>query len=77
MPRFLATCATGCAESRTNRTASVVNSSVSHRRVLMVMLPSDFILFLLIQVSLKSREGQCKRTGGVANLDLFKLVFRQ
>src|SRR6476469_5684320 len=58
MPRSRATCATGCAESRPNRTASALNASVYRRLALVIMLSSDFITLLLIQVSVKSGEGQ-------------------
>src|SRR6478735_6277139 len=58
MPRSRATCATGCAESRPNRTASALNASVYRRLALVLMLSSDFITLLLIQVSVKSGEGQ-------------------
>ncbi|HWF61083.1 MAG TPA: hypothetical protein VN666_12340, partial [Nitrospira sp.] len=46
------------AESRTNRTASSLNSSVDRRRVLVIILSSDFIILLLLEVSVKSGEGQ-------------------
>ncbi|HWF60377.1 MAG TPA: hypothetical protein VN666_08705, partial [Nitrospira sp.] len=45
------------AESRTNRTASSLNSSVDRRRVLVIILSSDFIILLLLEVSVKSGEG--------------------
>lgn len=41
-----------------NRTASVLNSSEYRRRVLVVILPSNFILLFLMRVSVKSGEGQ-------------------
>src|SRR6185437_859622 len=50
--------ATGRAESRTNRTASSLNSSVDRRRVLVIILSSAFIILLLLEVSVKSGEGQ-------------------
>ncbi|HWF62818.1 MAG TPA: hypothetical protein VN666_21275, partial [Nitrospira sp.] len=40
-----------------NRTASSLNSSVDRRRVLVIILSSDFIILLLLEVSVKSGEG--------------------
>jgi hypothetical protein len=56
MPRFHATCATECPDSRATRTASSLNASVYDRRVFVLMLPSDFIILLLT-------GGACKIEG--------------
>jgi hypothetical protein len=57
MPRSRATWATGCPDSRTNRTASSLNASVYDRRVFVLILSSNFIILPLMEVSVKSGEG--------------------
>jgi hypothetical protein len=58
MPRSRATCETGWPDSHTKRAASSLTASVYDRRVFVLMLPSDFIILLLLEVSVKSGEGQ-------------------
>ena len=58
MPKSRATWATGCPDSRTNRTASSLNVSVYDRRVFVLIMSSDFIILPLMEVSVKSGEGQ-------------------
>src|SRR5206468_3072169 len=62
IPRSRATWATGWADSRTNRTASLLNSSVYRRRVLAGMVTSDFTILPRMEVSVKSGEGQTPQT---------------
>ncbi len=54
MPRSRATCATGCPDSRTHRTASSLNASGYDRRVVVLILSSDFLILPLRKVSVKS-----------------------
>jgi len=58
MPRFRATCATGCPDSRTRHTASSLNVSVYDRRVFVLIMSSNFIILPLREVSVKLGEGQ-------------------
>src|SRR6266849_3799566 len=63
IPRSRATWATGWADSRTNRTASRLKSSVYRRRVPADMVTSDFTILPLMGVSVKSGEGHITISG--------------
>lgn len=54
--RSRATCTTGCPDSRTNRTASSVNTAVYDRRVFVLIPSSDFLLLPRREVAVKSGE---------------------